>query len=239
MIGRSAKSHQYYYYTCNRKLKEGSDSCHTRSLPKKNLERIVIEHIKGKILNDDVLEKLVALVNQDLDNAHSSYREKLEVLDAEVKDVSSRLTALYDTLETGKLDLNDLAPRIKELKARQDELFKSRVLLEADMTIHGVQYVDVDQIKSYCRDLRGLLSETDIVKSKAFLRSFVEKVVIEVSKCTIRYKLPVPATWQKSEDLVLPIDTPSGAGGIRTPYLRIANATFSRVNYGPVTLRIL
>jgi hypothetical protein len=24
-----------------------------------------------------------------------------------------------------------------------------------------------------------------------------------------------------------------GAGGIRTPYLRDANATFSRVNYGP------
>jgi len=104
MIGRRAKSHQYYYYTCNRKLKEGSDSCHTRSLPKKNLERIVTEHIKSKILNDDVLEKLVALVNQDLDNAHSSYREKLEVLDAEVKDVSSRLATLYDALETGKLE---------------------------------------------------------------------------------------------------------------------------------------
>ncbi len=143
MIGRSAKSHQFYYYTCNRKFKEGSDSCHARSLPKKNLERIVTEHIKSKILNDDVLEKLVALVNEDLDKAHSSYREKLEVLDAEIKDVSSRLAKLYDALETGKLELNDLAPRIKELKARQDELFKSRVLLEADMTIHGVQYVDM------------------------------------------------------------------------------------------------
>ncbi len=31
----------------------------------------------------------------------------------------------------------------------------------------------------------------------------------------------------------------SGAGGIRTPYLRDANATFSRVNYGPaVTLEL-
>ncbi len=233
MIGRSAKSHQYYYYTCNRKLKEGSDSCHTRSLPKNKLETIVTEHIKSKILNDDVLEKLVALVNQDIDNAHSSYREKLEVLDTEVRDVSSRLTALYDALETGKLDLNDLAPRIKELKARQDELFKSRVLLEADMTIHGVQYVDADKIKSYCSDLRALLSETDIVKSKAFLRSFVEKVVIDVSKCTVQYKLPVPANWRTSEDLVLPIEPSGGAGGIRTPYLLRAKQAFSQLNYGP------
>ncbi len=234
MIGRSAKSHHFYYYTCNRKFKEGSDSCHARSLPKKNLERIVTEHIKSKILNDDVLEKLVDLVNQDLDKAHSSYREKLEVLDAEVKDVSSRLTKLYDALETGKLELNDLAPRIKELKARQDELFKSRVLLEADMTIHGVQYVDVDQVKSYCSDLRSLLSEIDIVKSKAFLRSFVEKVVIEGNKCAIRYKLPVPATWQESEDLVLPTEPSSGDRGIRTPHLCDANAALSQLSYIPM-----
>ena len=141
--------------------------------------------------------------------------------------MSSRLTALYDALETGKLDLNDLAPRIKELKARQDELFKSRVLLEADMTIRGVQYVDADQIKSYCNDLRGLLSETDIVKSKAFLRSFVEKVVIEGSECTIHYKLPVPANWQKSEDLVLPIEPLSGVGGtIGRTFKRTFTLTF-------------
>jgi hypothetical protein len=113
--------------------------------------------------------------------------------------------------------LSDLAPRIKELKARQDELLKSRVLLEADMTIHGVQYVDAEKIKAYCSDLRSLLSETDIMKSKAFLRSFVEKVIIEGDKCTIRYKLPVPATWQQSEDIVLPIEPPSGAKRTRTP----------------------
>jgi site-specific DNA recombinase len=149
--------------------------------------------------------------------------EKLEILDAEVRDVSSRLTKLYDALETGKLDLNDLAPRIKELKAKQDELLKTRVLLEADMTLHGVQHVDKNQVKLYCDDLRRLLSETDIVKSKTFLRSFVEKIVIDVDKCTIYYKLPVPVTWHESEDLVLPIVPLSGAGGVRTPYLRDAN----------------
>jgi hypothetical protein len=87
------------------------------------------------------------------------------------------------------------------------------------MTIHGAQYVDANQVKSYCNDLRALLSETDIVKSKAFLRSFVEKVVIEGSECTIHYKLPIPATWEKSENLVLPIEPLNGAEGIRTPYL--------------------
>jgi chromosome segregation ATPase len=64
-------------------------------------------------------------------------RDRLEIIDTEVRDVRARLTKLYEALETGKLDLDDLAPRIKELKLRQDELSKARVLLEAEMAAQG------------------------------------------------------------------------------------------------------
>jgi hypothetical protein len=33
-----------------------------------------------------------------------------------------RLHELYDALETGKLEVEDLAPRIKELNAQKDDL---------------------------------------------------------------------------------------------------------------------
>lgn len=42
----------------------------------------------------------------------------LDAIDLEFEDVRARLAKLYDVLETGKLSLDDLAPRIKELKAR-------------------------------------------------------------------------------------------------------------------------
>jgi len=135
-----------------------------------------------------------------------SYIEKLELIETELKDVNSRLVRLYGSLETGKLDLNDLAPRDKELKAKQEELRKTRILTEADLAIHGVQQVDTEQIRRYCADMRRLLSESDIVQSKAFLRSFVEKIVIDGNECTVYYKLPVLANWNKSEELVLPIE---------------------------------
>ena len=51
----------------------------------------------------------------------------MDVIDAELRDIRARLSRLYDALETGKLDLDDLAPRIKELKTRQDELNKSKI----------------------------------------------------------------------------------------------------------------
>jgi hypothetical protein len=44
----------------------------------------------------------------------------------------------------------------------------------------------------------------------------------------------MPPDGKRIEEVgVLPIDTPSGAGGIRTPYLTDANRVFSLLNYGP------
>jgi site-specific DNA recombinase len=82
---------------------------------------------------------------------------------------------LYDALEAGKLSLDDLSPRIKELKSRQDELHRARVQVEADMVVEGVEHVELQAVKSYEEDLSNLLGESDFTQSKAFLRSFVKK----------------------------------------------------------------
>jgi len=44
----------------------------------------------------------------------------------ELEDVESRLHKLYNALETGKLELEDLAPRIKALRTQKDDLGEKR-----------------------------------------------------------------------------------------------------------------
>jgi hypothetical protein len=110
MIGRSAKSHQYYYYMCNRSYKQGKDACSARSLPKDRLENLVIEQIKERVLTQECLKELVKLVNEELDSTNIVFSEKLDAIDAELNDVRARLSKLYDALETGKLNLDDLSP---------------------------------------------------------------------------------------------------------------------------------
>jgi site-specific DNA recombinase len=235
MVGRSAKSHQYYYYTCNRICKQGREACNSRILPKEKIERLVIDQIKSKILDEKYLEELVRLVNIELDDGLSLIKEKMANVDKEIREVGNRLSRLYDALESGKLDLNDLAPRIKELRAKQDELQKARVIIEAEMTLQGYQQVDVDTVRSYAMDLRGLLDESEVTQRKAFLRSFVNKIVVEKEKVRLYYNLPVPPDGRKTETVgVLPIDTPSGAEGIRTPYLLNAIEALSQLSYSPI-----
>ena len=95
----------------------------------------------------------------------------MELFTANYTFVSSDLAKLYDTLETGKLILDDLAPRIKELRTQQDELCKTRLQLEAEMAAQGGTHVDTEIVKSYAEDLKGLLDEADITESKSFLHS--------------------------------------------------------------------
>lgn len=47
-------------------------------------------------------------------------------IDPRIRGVQERLSHLYDALETGKLELDDLAPRIKGLRADQQTLLADR-----------------------------------------------------------------------------------------------------------------
>ena len=73
----------------------------------------------------------------------------MDAVDNELKNVRARLSKLYDALETGRLELNDLAPRIKELKACQDKLNETRVQIEAEMVVRGIEQVDAAMVKAY------------------------------------------------------------------------------------------
>jgi site-specific DNA recombinase len=210
MIGRSAKSHQHYYYVCNTGYKLGKAACSARSFPKEKLEGLIIDRVKESILSPRNLEELVLLTNEALDSRKGVLRDKLSAADAELADIKARLSRLYDVLETGKLNLDDLAPRIRELKARQDELLRMRVQIEADMAAEGVNHLDVEKIKSYAEDLYNLLEEADFVRSKAFLRSFVKRITINGARGKIKYCLPLPDGSRAQTFEVLPTITSSG-----------------------------
>ena len=49
-----------------------------------------------------------------------SYQNELGIISDTIEDVNHRLERLYDAIETGKPDLDDVALRIRELRSRQD-----------------------------------------------------------------------------------------------------------------------
>jgi hypothetical protein len=72
------------------------------------------------------------------------------------------------TLETGRLDLEDLAPGIKELKAQVDDLEQKRIDLIESIREAKMDLLEASIVRTYVDDLRALLSKGSIVKQKSF-----------------------------------------------------------------------
>ena len=134
------------------------------------------------------------------------------------------------------LSTKHLAPRIKELKERQDKLSQARIHAEADTVLNEVQQVNFKVIKAYIEDLKILLAEASSSDRKAFLRSFIRRITIDGGKATIEYRLPIPPNNKKRQESVLPFIKLGGAEEIRTPDLLRAREALSQLSYSPSRL---
>ncbi len=125
------------------------------------------------------MEALVKLVNEELQASSIGLRERVDMLDAKLRDISARLDRHYDALETSQLNLADLAPRIKEIRDRQGQLEEAKVRAEAEWNSQQPESVDEGLVKEYAQDLHDLLEESEVTERKAFVRSFVERIDID------------------------------------------------------------
>ena len=102
------------------------------------------------------------------------------------------------------------------------------------LVVRGVEPVDIEVVKAYVQDLKGLLEEADMAQRKSFLKSFVKRIDIDGTNVVVKYKLPLPDGKKGQNDTaVLPTETYGGAEGIRTPDPLNANQMLSQLSYSP------
>ena len=186
------------------------------------------------MLTSENMEELVRITSEEMRSAAGKLKERLDIIEAELRGVKARLARLYGAPETGKLGLDDLSPGIREPRARLAGLEKTRANVEAEIATGGIGPLDVDLIKKHAHDMRQLLVESSLTERKAFLRSLVRHIETDGKQVTIRYKLPlVQGAGGRGDVVVMPVDDPGGAGGIRTPYLLNAIQSLSQLSYSP------
>ncbi len=103
--GQGAKSGQFAYYVCGTLFREGAGTCSARYLNAPRVEDFVVEKIRERILTEETIVELVTLVAEEVDAMAGELSGRLEVIEAELGDVQSRLQRLYEALETSELTL--------------------------------------------------------------------------------------------------------------------------------------
>ena len=204
LVGQDAKGGQFHYYVCGTLLKKGSGSCPAQYINSRRFEELIINKIKGHILTYENLSQLVYLVNEEMDASAGEYHTRLNTVVNEINNVNSRLERLYDALETGTLQLADLAPRIKELRQRQEQLQMSRQELEMLLSDRRVELADMETVTQYVADLHNLLNDSTLTEKKSFIKSFVSEVRVTGTEVLLAYNLPVSEGKLISEICVVP-----------------------------------
>jgi site-specific DNA recombinase len=72
------------------------------------------------------------------------YRKQIDEINIELIDVNRRLERLYDALETGKLELSDLAQRIQVLRQRQNQLQSAKEEIKDKITDRKIELANIN-----------------------------------------------------------------------------------------------
>ena len=179
--------------------------CKTPLLPKDRIEGFVVDRIKRYILTEENLEDVVRLTNEELAQTCVDARDKIEIINAEIVEVDSRRGKLYDALETGEFKGGELAPRIKALFEKKEQLQQAKVAAEEALKYQTVELADPAVVQEYVQDLKALLEESSMVEQKVFLKSFVERIEVDDSEMKVVYTIPIPPDNPPTETVgVLP-----------------------------------
>ena len=239
LCGTAAKSGQFRYYTCSRYYKEGKGSCSGIRVRKEKLEEFVLDKLLTVILAPENLDRLVELVNEELVQDRERIEEEIARLEREIAGYQSRLSRLFDALETGKLELEDLAPRIKELRQAIERLEDRREAMIEEGEARRAFQVDKKTVLSYVRDLKRVLAKGSLSEQKMFLAGVIKKIIVNDGEIDIEYR--IPQSEPDRAEILPPVLESMLSGGderIRTADLRVANAALSQLSYIPTQAEV-
>lgn len=122
MFGVAAKSGKYHYYNCATRYRTGKSECSTRAIRVEKMDGAVLEAVLEQVLQPDHLTRLFELVAEEHQDLMAEQSVATESVRLAMADVERRLTRNYEALEEGKLELLDLAPRIRALREEREQL---------------------------------------------------------------------------------------------------------------------
>lgn len=172
------------------------------------LETLVVDRLKTLVLTEKNMKEIFDLVLDMISHNKSNHEKELKNIEDQLAGLKERLGKLYNSLETGKIEIKHLAPRIKDLKAQIDGLEAKRNEITGKSTNTARPPFDLKTLYEFAKDLTKILKAGTIMEQKAILRSFVKRIIINPPDVTLEYTAPLleeKEIGRTTETAVLPM----------------------------------
>jgi hypothetical protein len=153
--------------------------------PSRKLDGPVTGHLVDKLFHPERLAAILTSLTARRAAKAESVSNRIMTLQREVTDAEEKLKRLYQLVENGMTDLDDvLKDRLNSLKADRD---RAKAALHATRSQIGSDiHIDPALIERFGRSMREKFTSGSIPFRKAYLQSLIE--VIEVDDNQVRVK---------------------------------------------------
>ena len=143
------------------------------------------------------------MVCEELENAGSETEARRTALKNRIAEIEKKCARHYELIETGALEIDDLAPRLRELNAEKETLSNELFNLNAKtpQTV-DFQKLTEETVAAYVEDLRETLNSGSIMHRKEFLNSFIRRININDSQAEIEYTCPIGLTGNRRNEVL-------------------------------------
>ncbi len=229
LTGSLAKSGKYAYYSCSRQGKTGKSQCDFKLIPQNILEDKVIDFIKTELLTEDTISLILKQLRDEPNGVSENPKDKLKNVEQELSVERKKLDRIYDQIEEGNLSSNDIGERIRQRKARINELEIIRCQHQDEINnppSYEMSSADIRSFIIYCQNI--LISATTGEKKK-LLQTLIDRIIITKDgnnwQGSLKYKFPAPALTG-ARNKVLTFVKCGRACGNRTRHLRRERPTY-------------
>ena len=144
-------------------------------------------------------------MNEELDHAGKGLQDEVDAIEDSLVGIEARLGRLYDAIETGGIDLDDLKRRIRELRDQQDRLLSRLAEVNHELSERRIALAGPEVVSRCVEDMRTLLAHSPLSERKAFIKSFVREVKVTGQEVLLTYTMPLSSDGAFEETVgVLP-----------------------------------
>ncbi len=144
------------------------------------------------MLTESNIRELVKMLDEEMDGAPREERERLETIEAELREIRLMLDRIWRMIEKTDLEVDDAAPRIREHMARKEQLELAAEKARNALDERRVLLNKAEVVAEFAADMAEFLRASDITESKAFLCTFIQRIAVEPGRAVIRYTSPMP-----------------------------------------------
>jgi len=175
------------YYNCRTYFRTGKEACSGRRIPVEVLDQAVLNHVGEQLFTEERCKVILRDFVEEQGSLRKQAEERRRLLVREREDVERRLARWYERVE-GDDALEDAAgDRIRELKARRDELADALERASLPCVVPPYLYKE-DTIERFRSKLREAFTNADRGVAGTYLRQLVERIVVGQEEIVVEAK---------------------------------------------------